>query len=105
MAFVKKIVLLLILLAGLVVGVWFSTDNTQMVTVSLLGFSAPAMPLGLLICGVFALGTGLGYLVSLLPVLSLKNHNLSLKRKLNRRDKEIERLRRAPIKGKSTANG
>ncbi|WP_439136318.1 LapA family protein [Pseudomaricurvus sp.] len=105
MALVKKIVLLLVLVAGLVVGVWFSTDNTQMVNVSLLGFGMPAMSLGLLICAVFALGTALGYVISLLPVLSLKNHNLSLKRKLNRRDKEIERLRRAPAKGKNTANG
>lgn len=105
MALVKKVLLLLVLIAGLIIGIWFSTDNMQAVSVSLLGFSLPAMSLGLLVCGTFVLGTGLGYLVSLWPVLALKNHNLSLKRKLKRRDQELERLRRLPAKGKSIGNG
>lgn len=105
MLLVKKLVLLLVLIAGLIIGIWFSSDNMQMVSVSLLGFPMPVMSLGLLVCGAFVLGTGLGYLFSLWPVLSLKNHNLSLKRKLKRRDSELDRLRRAPIKSKSIGNG
>lgn len=105
MSLVKKLVLLLVLIAGLTIGIWFSTDNMQMVSVSLLGFPMPDMSLGLLVCAAFVLGTGLGYLFSLLPVLSLKNHNLSLKRKLKRRDSELDRLRRAPVKNKSAGNG
>ncbi len=96
MAFLKKLLILLMLLVGLALGIWFSIDNPQKVTVTLLGFPLPAVSLGVMIFGVFALGTALGYVISLWPVLGLKNHNLSLKRKLKRRDKELERLRRVP---------
>lgn len=100
MGFVKKIILLLVLVIGLVVGIWFSTENTEVVTASLFGFELPAMTLGLLVCSAFALGTGLGYLVSLLPVLTLKNTNMSLRRKLKRRDQEIERYKKTKASAK-----
>ena len=99
MGWIKKIVLLFILVAGLILGVWFSTENTQSVDIVLLGFPMPAVSSGVLVCGVLLLGAIVGYLVSLLSALKTRNRNLSLKRQLNRRDKEIERLRKTPAKG------
>lgn len=99
MGWIKKIVVLLILVCGLVLGVWFSTENTQPLSIVLLGFPMPAVSSGVLICGVLLAGAIVGYLVSLVAGLKTRNDNLSLKRKLNRLDKELERLRKAPVKG------
>lgn len=99
MGWIKKIMMLVILIIGLVLGVWFSTENTLPVQVMLLGFPMPTLSLGLLVCGVLLAGAVVGYLLSLLSAVRLRNDNLSLKRQLSRRDKELERLRKPPAKG------
>ncbi len=99
MAVIKKVLLLVLLLVGLILGVWFSTENAQVVNVLLLGFPMPPVSLGVLVCGVLLAGAIVGYLLSLLGGLKLKGDVLALKRQLNRRDKELERLRKAPVKG------
>lgn len=99
MALIKKLVMLVVILLGLILGVWFSAENPQLLTVTVLGFALPQIPAGILLCGVLVIGTALGYVISVLPVFQLKNDNLSLRRKLKRRDKELERLRKTPLKG------
>lgn len=94
---IKILLLLFSVSVALILGVWVSLDNPQPVTVVLLGFSMPEIALGVLMTGVLLCGAVLGFVFSLMPTLRLKNENLSLKRKLKRRDKELERLRKAPL--------
>lgn len=94
---IKGFLFLVLALSALVLGVWISVDNPQQVTVVLLGFSMPQIALGLLVTGVLLCGAVLGFVFSLAPTLKLTNENMSLKRKLRRRDKELKRLRKAPL--------
>ena len=95
---VKALLALILLMAALVLGVWISVDNPEPVSLTLMGFSLPAVAQGVLVTGILLLGAVLGFLISLIPTLKITNDNLSLKRKLKRRDKELGRLRRAPLK-------
>ncbi len=104
MALIKRLLLLLIVLCGLVLGVWFSVENAQPLQVTLLGFSLPSLSAGVWLALVLLLGAVLGYVVSIFPVLKLKNDNMSLSRKLKRRDREIEKLRKRSAQS-SRSNG
>ena len=99
MTWLKRLLLLAVMITGLILGIWFSTENSQLVSVYVMGFSTPEISLGLLVFFVLALGTLLGYLLSVIPNLTLKSKMMSLQRKLQRRDVELERLRKAPLKG------
>ncbi|NIB42074.1 DUF1049 domain-containing protein [Pseudomaricurvus alkylphenolicus] len=97
MSLIKKLLLISAVVLGLILGVWFSVENSAPLSVVLLGMPMPALSSGIWITGALLLGAGLGYLVSWFATLPLKNENLSLKRKIKRRDKELERLRKAPL--------
>ncbi len=103
MALIKRLIILLVLLCGIVLGVWFSAENAQPLSVTALGFPMPELPVGIWLTGVFLLGTGLGYVISVISTLKLKNHNLSLSRKLKRRDRELEKLRKLPVQSSRSA--
>ena len=94
---IKGFLLLSLGFAALILGVWVSVDNPQQVTLVLLGFSLPGIALGVMVTAILLFGAVLGFLFSLAPTLKLTNENLSLKRKLRRRDKELQRLRKAPL--------
>jgi uncharacterized integral membrane protein len=93
----KKLLVVVLALSAVILGIWFSVDNPQEITLVLLGFDLPEMPLGVVVLGVLLLGASVGFCVSLLPVIKAAGENSSLKRKLKRRDKELERLRKAPL--------
>lgn len=98
LVWLKRLLLCLLLLAALVVGYWFNTENSQMVTLTLFGLSLPASSLGVVTCLTLLIGGGFGFFVGLLPILRLTNENLSLKRKLKRRDAELTKLRTAALR-------
>jgi len=100
---IKRLILLVVLLLGLIVGIWFSAENAQPLAVMFMGFQLPEWPAGIWMSSVLLLGACLGYAVSLLPALKLKNENLSLRRKLKRRDKEIEKLRKIPLQSSGSS--
>ncbi|GAA5316961.1 MAG: hypothetical protein AseanaTS_21650 [Candidatus Pelagadaptatus aseana] len=94
----KALLVLALVIVALVLGVWISVDNPQPVSLVLMGFSLPPIAQGVLITGVLMLGAILGFVISLIPTLKITNENLSLRRKVRRRDKELGRLRKAPLK-------
>jgi len=94
----KKLFVFACVLAMLVLGLWFSTENSQLVSLVLLGFKIPALSLGVLVTIVLLFGGVLGLFVGLLPVISLKRRNRSLERQLDRRDRELKHFRKAPLK-------
>ena len=93
----KALLLLLIVLVAVGLGGWLSVDNPQSVALILFGIDLPQMSLGVLVLGILLLGAISGFCVSLMPMLTVSNQNASLKRKLKRRDKELERFRKAPL--------
>lgn len=97
MVLIKRLILLAVIILGLILGIWFSAENTQPLSVVFLGFPLPEWPAGIWLTFILLLGACLGYLVSLMPALKLKNENMSLQRKLKRRDREIEKLRKLPL--------
>jgi uncharacterized membrane protein YciS (DUF1049 family) len=97
MAWFKRLALLLLVVALLLLGLWFSAENTARVAVVLLGFPMPEVAQGVLLLAVLLLGAMVGFVASVLPLLRLTNRNMSLARKLKRRDLELERLRKAPL--------
>jgi uncharacterized integral membrane protein len=94
----KRIFWVLLLFTAMAVGYWFNTENTQAVNLTLFGLALPASSLGVMICLTLLLGGVLGFVASLMPILRLTNENLSLKRKLKRRDAELTKLRTAVLK-------
>lgn len=98
MTWLKRVLMLLLAITLLLLGLWFGSENTQPVGLVVLGFSAPEVALGVLLIVTLLLGALLGFVMSVLPVLRLTNRNMSLERKLKRRDKELGLLRKAPIK-------
>jgi uncharacterized integral membrane protein len=94
----KRVLLGALLLVALVVGYWFNTENAQLVVLTLFGLSLPESSLGIITCLTLLIGGGLGFLAGLLPILRLTNENLSLKRKLKRRDAELTKLRTAALR-------
>lgn len=103
MALLKRLLLLCLVVLLLMLGLWFSSENTERVAVLLLGFPMPEVALGVLLLVVLLFGAVMGFVMSMLPLLRLTNRNLSLSRKLKRRDLELERLRKAPLVDKSGA--
>ncbi|BFM16516.1 hypothetical protein R50073_26990 [Maricurvus nonylphenolicus] len=94
----KRVFWVVLILATMAVGYWFNTENTQDVNLTLFGFVLPASSLGVIVCLTLLLGGVLGFFASLTPILRLTNENLSLKRKLKRRDAELTKLRTAALK-------
>lgn len=98
LVWLKRAFWVVLIFTTMAVGYWFNTENTQDVSLTLFGFALPASSLGVMVCLTLLLGSVLGFVVSLLPILRLTNENLSLKRKLKRRDAELTKLRTAALK-------
>ncbi len=94
---VKRIVLILLVVFLVMLGIWFSADNTQGVRVILLGFDMPEMTLGVVIALALTFGVLLGFLASIFPIINLRARQLRLQRKLLAAEKELERLRKKPL--------
>ena len=94
----RRILYIVFALVLLVLGYWIGAENTQLVNVSLVGFSMPALSLGTVLCIALLVGVVSGCLISLVPIFRLSNSSMSLRRKLKRRDIELARLRAVGVK-------
>lgn len=97
MAKLKWIVLALILLVVVALGFWISSENSQLVSPTLLGFSLWQLNLGAWLFLVFLLGGFVGYLVSWISLFRLKSRNRTIEKKLGQKDREISRLRSTSV--------
>ena len=95
MQLVRKFAILVVGALGLLLGIWFCVENSQPLVLKVYGFSAPELPVGLIVTLALLTGALLGYIMSLPWLLRTRNRIRSLNRKLRRRDKELERLRGA----------
>ena len=99
----KRLVILALFVVLLVLVVNFALSNTGQVTLEMAGWTMPPLKSSTLVLVPFILGGVIGLLVSLVLVVRLHMANSSLKRKLARRDAEIQKLRSSTLKGLTNA--
>lgn len=90
---IKRLSALALLLAVLVFGVFFTLQNTQPIALDLLFIVLPEQYLALWVLSAFAVGGVVGVIVSSLAIVQLRGRQLSLKRQIQRQEKELDTLR------------
>ncbi len=98
MNFLRKILLVVVLLAMLALGVLFAVQNEVLVPLDLLVYRFEEHSLALWLLLAFALGGLFGLLASSLVLFRQRTSLGALRRKLNRSQTEVERLRTAGLK-------
>lgn len=100
---IKRGLLLVLLLALLVFMVSFAASNTGEVSLRLAGWSLGTVKAATLAVVSFIGGGVMGMVVSVVALSRLRLRNASLMRKLARRDKELQKLRSSSLKGLTDA--
>ncbi len=103
LVWLKRLVVLTLFAVLLVLFVSFTLSNTGQITLELVGWTMPPVQSSTLVLVPFILGGVIGLLVSFTLVIRLRMVNSSLKRKLARRDAEIQKLRSSTLKGLTNA--
>ena len=103
LVWLKRLVILALFVFLLFIFVNFALSNTGQVTLEMAGWSSPPLKSSTLVLVPFILGGVIGLLASLALVIRLHMANNSLKRKLARRDAEIQKLRSSTLKGLANA--
>jgi putative membrane protein len=94
----KRLIALVVVLAVFAFGVFFTLSNTQPVALDLYFIRLPEQYLALWVLSAFAVGGLIGMAISSVAVFKLRASRASLRRKLERRDKELAGLRTSPVK-------
>ncbi len=92
MKWMKRVVVLLLLLVVFLWGMLFASENTTEVSLNLLMIEFPAASISVWIAASFILGCLMGMLSSILLVWRLKVINLRAKMKLGRSEKQLSQL-------------
>jgi uncharacterized membrane protein YciS (DUF1049 family) len=95
----KRLLMLLGSLILLVVLVNFIVANPQLIGFELAGYTLPDVKASSVVVISFIAGGLFGLLVSMFAITRLRLANASFKRKLGRRDAEIQKLRANALKG------
>ncbi|WP_257279666.1 MULTISPECIES: LapA family protein [unclassified Endozoicomonas] len=95
----KRLVILLGSLLLLVILVNFIVANPQLIRFDLAGVLLPEVKASSIVVVSFIMGGLFGLLVSMVAMTRLRLDNASFKRKLGRRDAEIQKLRANALKG------
>ncbi|MBE9396526.1 LapA family protein [Pontibacterium sp. N1Y112] len=98
MRWIKGAILGLLCLLFLFVGVMFTINNTQLVTVDLVLLKLPEASLSLWLVATFILGGVLGMAISVVSVLLLRTRLRAERRRVTNAQKELDQLRTAGLK-------
>ncbi|WP_257265819.1 LapA family protein [Endozoicomonas sp. ONNA2] len=99
----KRLLVLVLSVVLLVLFVNFTLSNTEQISLEIGGIKMPGVSTSTLVMVPFVLGGFAGLLVSLMLVIRLRLANASLRRKLARRDAELQKLRSSALKGLTNA--
>lgn len=100
---IKRFLVLALFVVLLVFFVNFTLSNTEQISLEMGGLVIPPVSSSTLVMVPFVLGGFAGLLVSLMLVIRFRLANASLRRKLVRRDAEIQKLRSSALKGLTDA--
>lgn len=95
---IKRLTFLVLLIVAIIVGIVFTSENSQQLSLILLGYTLPELKLGLWLVLALLLGSVLGLLLSMLSLLIRGQSVNSKSRKIKRLEKELQQLRTASIK-------
>ncbi len=95
----KHLLVLVFLLALLITLVSFTLSNASEIDLYLLGKNIVRLKVSSMVIITFVMGSSTGLIVSVLSISRLKLKIASLKRKLERRDDELQHLRNSALKG------
>lgn len=83
----------LILLAALILGFVFNSENASEVTVTLLGNVLPALRLGIWLLIFTLVGLLLGFALNLIPAIALRRSLVTVRKRNEKLEQEIQTLR------------
>ena len=98
MHWLKRALLIIVLLLVALATLDFVLENQQGVQLSFLDMQSPEAPLSLMIILAFILGSALGVLVGWLVTTRLRLRLMLQTHELNRYRKEVDRLRTEPVR-------
>lgn len=93
--FIKKVILVVWLIAMLVVGAWFASENPNKVTPLLFGYALPQLSLGIYLSVTLIVGVVIG---GTLSFLGTQSKMIKVKRACRTLDKEVKRLEADNVK-------
>jgi uncharacterized integral membrane protein len=99
MQWLKRAVLIILLLLVALATLDFVLENQQSIQLQFLELQSPAMPLSLFIVVAFILGSLLGVFIGWLITTRLRLKLMVQSNELNRYRKEVDKLRTQAIKG------
>lgn len=99
MQWLKRAVLIIVLLLVALATIDFMLENQQSVALQFLEVSSPELPLSLFIVIAFILGSVLGIFVGWLITTRLRLRLMVQSNELNRYRKEVDKLRTQAVKG------
>ena len=82
MTFLKKLLMILLVLFFLGLGAWVVLDNPEPTQIVLLGFPVSSIPMGIWLLAALLAGCGLGLLATMTTVYRVKTHNRFLQKQL-----------------------
>jgi len=93
MLFLIRLLKILFALVIVALGFWFTSENSEAVSLLVFGFALPEWPVGGWVLGAFSLGTVLGVLAGIGPRLSASRQIRKQDRVLKKNEAELHRLR------------
>lgn len=98
MRFLKRLIVVLLVLLVILVGVLFTLHNMTPVKIDLVFFTLPEASLSLWLLGAFALGGFAGIFISSVMLLSLKTKLYYLNKKVASTRQELNKIRTTGLK-------
>lgn len=98
MRWITRLLKISLVLIALLLGILFTVDNAQQVSLTLFGFQLPSAKLGAWLLLAFVLGVTIGFLFSLWPYFAAKQKLLLQERQIKRSEKELNKLRAGALK-------
>lgn len=95
---IKRLVLIAVFFIAMAGGLLFAAANSDIVPVTFFGLQFSDIGIGWILIIFFIVGGILGILMSLIPYFSAKKQVILLKHKLNGYEKELAKLRTAPLR-------
>lgn len=98
MRFLKRVIVVLLMLSVLLLGILFTLHNMTPVNIDLIFFTLPEASLSLWLLGAFALGGFVGVILSSIMLVSLKTRLYYLNKKVSSTRQELNKLRTTGLK-------
>ena len=95
----KRIIFLILFVVALILGITFTSENSQTVSLIFFGYTLPELKLGFWIMAILFKGGLIGLLLSFVPSLFNKKTLAAKDRKIRQLEQEINQLRTSSLKG------